>query len=134
MNNTLGKSGSTEMTMSLMALAQASLSYCRLSPMNAFCGAQQKGFRSCLLRHLLEAIDVSVVAKALAALDGSFFCFLSRVFLMSCWICCVSWCECVCVGGFLPLCFFFFLNEMMRSSPACSRNKNIPTRYLHDRC
>ena len=26
--------------------------------MNAFCAAQQKGFRSCLLRHLLEAIDV----------------------------------------------------------------------------
>jgi len=96
------------MSASSMALAQASVSYCRLSPMNAFCAAQQKGFRSCLLRHLLEAIDVFfVVAKALAALDGSFFCFLSWEFLVSCWICCAPWCECVCVWGFLSLCFFF---------------------------
>jgi len=56
----LGKSGSTKMTDSLMARAQTSRSCCRLSLMNAFCGAQlgQKVFRSCLLRHLLEAIDL----------------------------------------------------------------------------
>ena len=46
--------------LSLLALAQAFLSCCRLSLMRAFCGAQQvqKVFRSCLLRQLLEDIDL----------------------------------------------------------------------------
>jgi len=113
------------MIVSLMVQVEESWLRCRLSQMNASCGAllEQRRSRRCWSGHLLGGNSIILLVLVASWSPAVEMGHLFLVFSCLWWLCHHEFWGCVFWETLSLLCTLFFLSKMIHNSLTCSRKK-----------